>query len=64
MSDIREQKPCTYCGEPNRSYKCICQKCKNFFYGSSFSYMMERILAISEHLEEQRKNIENNTKVI
>ncbi len=64
MSDVRDSKPCAYCGELNRSYKNTCQKCKNFFYRNGMNYAMERILAISEHLAEQRKNIENKTKVL
>ncbi len=64
MSDVRNPKPCTYCGELTNSYKITCTKCKNFFYRNNIAYAMERIWAISEHLEEQRKNIENKAKVL
>lgn len=60
-------EPCKYCGKNNNSYKKTCQDCKDFFYilrEYKSSFIFDRILSISEHLEEQRKNIENKAKVL
>ncbi len=60
-------EPCKYCGKDNNSYKKICKDCNDFFYllkGYKASFIFDRILSISEHLENNAKNIENNAKVL
>jgi hypothetical protein len=60
-------EPCKYCGKDNNSYKRVCKDCKDFFYilrGHKASFIFDRILTISNHLEEYAKNIENKAKVL